>query len=343
MRVRLKGVNSKRKTLADGRHVTYYYAWKGGPRLLGSPGSPEFVAAYNEAVRHRCSPPVGTLLSIMRAYQESGEFRNLAPRTRADYIKQIEKIEREFGDFPLSALPDRRARSEFLAWRDRLAVNSKRQADYAYSVFALVFSWAYDRGLVPLNPCEKSGRLYRGNRCDKIWSGADEEAFLRAAPEHLHLALLLALWTGQRQGDLLRLAWSAYDGARIRLTQGKTGVRVVVPVGAPLKHALDVTKRRSPIILVNTDGKPWTADGFRVSWAKACRKAEIDGVTFHDLRGTAVTRLALAGATEAEIATVTGHSLRDVKTILDSHYLMRDPALAESAIKKLERGTKIPD
>ena len=44
-------------------------------------------------------------------------------------------------------------------------------------------------------------------------------------------------------------------------------------------------------------------------------------MTFHDLRGTAVTRLALAGCTEAEIATITGHSLRDVRAILDTHYL----------------------
>jgi len=69
----------------------------------------------------------------------------------------------------------------------------------------------------------------------------------------------------------------------------------------------------------------------------------IVGVTFNDLRGTAVTRLALAEATEAEIATVTGHTLRDVRSILDAHYLNRDPALAESAIRKLERRTKSPD
>jgi hypothetical protein len=56
-----------------------------------------------------------------------------------------------------------------------------------------------------------------------------------------------------------------------------------------------------------------------------------------------VTRLALAGATEAEIATITGHTLRDVRSILDSNYLHRDPALAETAIKKLESRTKIPD
>jgi hypothetical protein len=43
---------------------------------------------------------------------------------------------------------------------------------------------------------------------------------------------MLALWTGQRQGDLLRLPWSGYDGSVIRLKQGKTGARVTVPVGA---------------------------------------------------------------------------------------------------------------
>jgi hypothetical protein len=40
MRVRLKGLNSITKKLADGSRRTYYYAWKGGPRLEGKLGSP---------------------------------------------------------------------------------------------------------------------------------------------------------------------------------------------------------------------------------------------------------------------------------------------------------------
>jgi hypothetical protein len=51
----------------------------------------------------------------------------------------------------------------------------------------------------------------------------------------------------------------------------------------------------------------------------------------------------LVGATEAEIATITGHSLRGVRAILDTHYLSRDPKLGDSAITKLEKGTKSPD
>jgi integrase len=84
------------------------------------------------------------------------------------------------------------------------------------------------------------------------------------------------------------------------------------------RHSLDATTKRSTIILTTADGKPWTAAGFRASWRKACAKAGIEGLTFNDLRGTAVTRLALAECTEPEIATITGHSLRDVRSILDA-------------------------
>ena len=125
-----------------------------------------------------------------------------------------------------------------------------------------MLSWALNRGLVMVNPCEKAGRLYRGSRADKVWTAADEATFIGRAPKHLHLALLLALWTGQRQGDLLRLPWSAYNGTHIRLRQSKTGARVVIPVGTPLKTMLDVTPKRRTVILTSTALKPWTADGF---------------------------------------------------------------------------------
>ncbi|WP_426027673.1 tyrosine-type recombinase/integrase [Brevundimonas sp. TWP2-3-4b2] len=346
MRVRLKGINRISKRLADGSTVTYHYAWKGGPRLNGKPGSPEFIASYNEAVNARKLTPEGTMRSILDAYESSSDFKSLADRTRADYKKHLRAIAGEFGDFPLAALNDRRSRGEFLAWRDRLATTSRRGADYRFAVFARALSWAFNRGLTAINPLERPGRLYRANRNDAIWTDSDEAAFLAKAPAHLHLALTLALWTGQRQGDLLRLTWTAYDGQSIRLKQRKTGARVALPVGAPLKAALDtakVSKKDAVTILTTEAGTSWTESGFRASWRKACVKAGVSDVTFHDLRGTAVTRLALAGCIEAEIATITGHSLRDVGSILDSHYLKRDGGLAESAIRKLETRTKTPN
>jgi integrase len=260
-------------------------------------------------------------------------------------------IEREFGDLPIAALTDRRTRTIILEWRDKLASASDRQADYKLAVLSSIISWALDRGMVPTNPCRRPGLKYAGgSRADKIWSVDDEQAFYARAPGDMHLPMLMALWSGQRQGDLLRLQWFAYDGTDLRLVQQKSirrrrsgsktkPVRIVIKVGAPLKAALDAArggKRPDDHILLNSRGEPWTSDGFRTSWGKACAAAGIDGLTFHDLRGTAVTRLALAGCTEAEIATVTGHRLSDVRSILD-HYLDRSPALADSAIGSSKR------
>jgi integrase len=343
MRVRLKGLNSIRKRLADGTYRTYWYAWKGGPPLRGEPGTPEFTHSYNEACARKVAPPTGKLLHVLQQYQASDGFLSLADETRRGYVKLIVRIEHEFSDFPLAALTDRRTRGIFMAWCDRLAISSRRQADYAWTVLARILSWALDRGLVAANPCARGGRLYRGSRAEKVWTTDDESVFLARAPAHLHLALMLALWTGQRQGDLLRLPWSSYDGTHIRLRQSKTGRRVVIRVGAPLKAMLDVTPRRSPIMLRSTYGQPWTTNSFQVAWGRACKAAGIVGVTFHDLRGTAVTRLAIAGCTESEIVTITGHSLRGARAILDTHYLNRDPALGESAITKLETRTNSPN
>src|SRR6516165_5026842 len=95
--VRLKGLNRTRKRLADGRIETYYYAWKGGPRLHGRPGTPEFQASYNEAVAKKLAPQHGIMLAVLSAFQNSHDFLELAPRTRSDYISKIKLIEKRFG------------------------------------------------------------------------------------------------------------------------------------------------------------------------------------------------------------------------------------------------------
>jgi integrase len=225
----------------------------------------------------------------------------------------------------------------FLDWRDQLARTSLRQADYAYGTLARILAWAHNRGLVANNPCAKGGKLYHGTRVDKIWSDDDVARFLLTAPSSLRLAMLLAINTGQRQGDLLRLPWSAYDGLEIKLRQRKTGQHVPIPVADALKAALDAASRQSPIILTNSEGKPWSESGFQGAWKKATTRAGIHGLTFHDLRGTAVVTLARAGCNEVEIYSITGHKPGDVRAILTAHYLPRDAEVAVNAIAKLNQ------
>jgi integrase len=219
-----------------------------------------------------------------------------------------------------------------------------RKADYAWTVLARVLAVAKDRGLIAVNVCERGGRLYEADRAEKIWLPEHIKAFCDVASPELQFALLMALWTGQRQGTLIEIAWSQYDGTHIRLQpnkqrRGKKKKRIVIPVGVPLKAALDARRpeKAEGAILRNSFGEPWTSDGFRASWGKAFDKAKLGDADlhFHDLRGTAVTRLALSDCTTAQIAAITGHSPRDVDEILKAHYLGGQAELAEQAIVKL--------
>jgi integrase len=336
MRVHLKGIHSATVKLADGKRVTYRYAWRGGPRLVGEPGSPEFIASYMAAHASRREPDRAKFQSIIVGYKASQDFQGLRASTKDDYLKHLAHIEKAFGDLPLAALDDARVTRDFLEWRDSMA-KKPRTADYRFTILMVLLSWARGRGITTYRPPERIDRLYHADRSEKIWEETHIAAFMAVASEPLQRALVLAHETGQRQGDLLRLGWSAYDGTWIRLRQSKTGRRVSIPVTRRLRAVLENSKRTATVILTNKRGTAWTANAFDKAWRKACRKANITGLTFHDLRGTAVTRLAEAECSAAEIASITGHSMRDVGTILDV-YLARTGKIALAAIAKLERG-----
>jgi integrase len=263
----------------------------------------------------------------------------VAEKTQKDYRRYLRMIEEEFRTMPLNVVQDLRARGKFKAWRDQFA-STPRTADYLWTTLARVLAVAKDRDLIAVNVCERGGRLYEADRAEIIWLPDHIKAFYAVASPELQFALLVALWIGQRQGDLIRLTWTQYDGNHVRLRQGKTKKRVVIPVGATLKTGLDAKRpaKSDGTILRNTFGEAWTGDGFRASWGKAFTRAKLEdaGLHFHDLRGTAVTRLALSGCTVPQIAAITGHSPRDIEGILESRYLGGKLELAEQAIAKLD-------
>jgi integrase len=113
--------------------------------------------------------------------------------------------------------------------------------------------------------------------------------------------------------DLRRLPWSVYDGRVFKVRQRKTGAYVPVPVSEELKAALDATPRICPVIVTSRDGRPWSESGFQSAWGKAAARAGIKGLTFRDLRGTAVVTLARAGCNAVEIYSITGHKPSDVQ------------------------------
>ena len=345
-RHKIVGVHEVRRKLASGETVIYRYAWRGGPRIKAEPDTHEFLVEYVKLTRDReDTKRDGTLPGLIYVYRQSAAYTTLKPSTKRSYDAAMDEIEAEFVDMPISAISQRGARSLFLDWRDQF-LDTPRKADMVLTVLARILSVARDRELIDRNPLEKVEKLSDGTRRDKIWTDKQVAAFKAKASKKLSLAMDLARWTGQRQGDLLTLPWSAYDGTHISLRQSKTGRHVRIRVSEELKAILDSTPREAATILTTARGTParaadgqrrsvtrsWTSDGFRASWGKVCSKAKIEGVTFHDLRGTFVTLAYRNGASIKEIAEVTGHSERDAEAIIRKHYLAGD-----AAVTKLER------
>jgi integrase len=312
-----------------------YYHRRTRKRIHGVPGTPEFLASYIDA--GRVEQPVGsqTLGELVQRYRQSRDFSSKALRTRQSYDEHLAHIAHVWGAMPLDVVDDRSFRRGIKEERDRIADRSERGADYFVAVLSIVLSHAVDEGLIDHNYAKGVRRLYKADRADKVWSDADIAAFQVVASPALRLAVRLALDTGQRQGDLLRLPWSAFDGSTISLRQSKTAAFVIIPCTIELRAALESAPRRSTLILTNSRGKPWTSDGFRTSWHKTAKAAGVQGVTFNDLRGTAVTRLAEAGCTVPEIASITGHTLKSAATILE-RYRARTHRQASAAIEKLD-------
>lgn len=336
MRIRLKGINTVKRKLAGGQTRTDYYYRKTGVKLTGEPGTPEFLRSYEAAAKapsHK--PATDTVSGLIRQYCASPQWTKLAESTREIGRLNLKAVEERWGTTPLVHVENRKIRAILLRWHDKLAETHPRAADNKVAAMARVFSWGLNRGLIDYNPLETFERAYRSDRAELIWLPEHVSAFEAVASPELRLALQLGLHTGQRQGDLLRLPWSSFDGEAISLTQGKSRRKVWIPCTDALRRQLEGAPKRATTILTKGDGTSWTKDAFYAAWKAAFKAAAIrEDLHFHDLRGTAVTMLSEAGCTAQEIATITGHTLVSVNKILEV-YSARTKPLARSAITKL--------
>jgi hypothetical protein len=172
-------------------------------------------------------------------------------------------------------------------------------------------------------------------------------------------AVMLGLYTGQRQGDRLALEDAGLIEGRRNFRQGKTGVIVAIRETPALAARLEAARARvaeiklklgtrpTEIVVDETTGHPYNEHTYRHVFAQMRALAvqgsnalalapcpSLEGKREQDLRDTTVTWMARGGASLAEIAGVTGHSLQSIHQIL-KHYLAITPELADSAIAKL--------
>lgn len=339
MKTRLIGVHKVNKTLVDGSVATYYYAWRGGPRITSKPGTNAFTVEFARLMRGRAelvSSSKNSLGDLIAQYTASGDFQSLKPNTKRGNERSLGLLKAEFANLPISAIEARGSRKLFLAWRDTMK-ETPAAADFHLSVLAKIFAWAKDKEIILRHPLEKFHRLHDGgNHKDAIWMPSQLNTILTKGTPHLVDVVKVALWTMQRQGDVLTMPTIAYDGGRLWITQGKTNQRVRV---RPPEEIMPIIERaiakKQQRILVNSHGDNWSSDGFRASFNLEKHRLGITGVRFHDLRGTGISYAYAYGMDIEHIAEISGHSRGECERIIRRHYLA-----GSDIIDAIRSGTK---
>lgn len=157
-------------------------------------------------------------------------------------------------------------------------------------------------GLV--NPAKAVRKPAPGRVRERRLAGDEEARILAAAAPVFRGAIILAMETSMRRGELAALRWSDVDPARAvaRVREAKNGDPRDVPLSLRALDALRELPRRLDGLVVGL-----TPDGLTQAWARACGVAGVVGLRWHDLRHEAISRLFERGWSVAEVAAVSGH------------------------------------
>lgn len=302
--------------------------------------------------------PTRTCEALWQVYQDSPKWQKLAAVTRRDYKSKIGVFLDEFGPEHVAALT---MADLYSWWEDLYKARGHAMANGIVACTRAMLSYGTKKGWRVDNPAKALGIETVTPRV-VVWSPSEVEDFVAKADALGFVgvgdAVAIGLHTCQRQGDVLHLEFLSAENGRSKFKQGKTGARVSVPFTPPLRDRIEAIKQRrraGPVaelqlkgeLVRDRGGKHYTRETFgrdfravRRAVAEDQRRAgqaepTILGRQYLDLRDTGITRLALAGATVAEIRAISGHSLETIHKVL-AHYLALDDRMADAAIAKLK-------
>lgn len=236
--------------------------------------------------------------------------------TAAEVARIVEKrIKPGLGAIKIADL----TRSDIKAWHQEMSATpyeANRALAYCSRMLSLV---ATDWELREDNPCigvkrfpeHPRERFFTDDELAKIGAAlSTAEADDREAPGFILLVRLLAT-TGMRLGEALALTWPNVDlsGRAIRLPAAKTkGGARTVHLGAASVAILDTIEERDGYVIRGLDpSKPLPVSTAEKAWQRLRERAGIPDGRLHDLRHTAGTFAALAGANAFAVRDLLGH------------------------------------
>jgi integrase len=237
-------------------------------------------------------------------------------------------------------LQARAARDALMPARQNATVDRYIAAERA------AWNWGRSAGLVP-NDRAWPPRLMLTEPDARVryLSDAELSAVLKAAKAHspaVYAAVTVALATGVRQGEMLRLTWADVDFTRstIRLLLTKNGTARSVHMPVIAAEALKAVKAGTVVgarVFLYTDGTPLDQDRLNREWRRVRAAAGLTDFRWHDFRHSCASFLAQNGATLLEIGSVLGHK-RAQTTLKYAHLAEGKAVTGHAALDAKLRG-----
>ena len=252
-------------------------------------------------------------------------------------VTTIKKLVDVFGDYyiqsEITPLAVEKYKSRRLNEVKPSTVN--RELDVLKSMFNRAIEW----GMTDSNPAKNVKKFVVDNRRVRFLSLEEINRLLEASSEDLYGILVVALNTGMRKGEILRLKWKYIDfqNGMIYLPSelSKNKYRREIPMNSVLMATLKKLHETADGEYVFhgrfKDGKP--PIDVRKSFAAALKKAGIEDFRFHDLRHTFCSQLVASGVDIYTVMELAGH--RSIKMTM--RYAHLAPGQKKDAVEILAR------
>ena len=284
--------------------------------LPGTPGSPQFIAAYEAALAAE-RPPIGrkhgegTIGDLVVSFYRSAYFENLKPQSQRLYRLVLDKFAQEDGHRLVHDMPRRVAMSII----EDIGATRPGMANLTLKAMRRLFAYAIKRDLREDNPFVGIESYKLGTH--HTWTDAEIAAYetVWRVGTRERLAFDLLLYTGQRVGDVAAMRRSDLCNGAIHVKPEKTGDELVIPLHPNLVRSMKACPAKGLSLIGQANGRPISGAGLSSIIERAARAAGLpDKCVPHGLRKARMRRLAERGATTKEIASVSGHkTLKEVE------------------------------
>jgi enterobacteria phage integrase len=309
--------------------------------LPGTPGSPQFMGAYESALSAE-KPPIGrrhkegTIGDLVASFYTSAQFMKLKPRSQRVYRLVLDKFRQEDGHRLVRDMPRRVAMNII----EDIGATRPGMANLTLKAMRRLFAYAVKKELRSDNPFVGIESYKLGTH--HTWTDAEIAAYeaVWQIGTRERLAFDLLLYTGQRVGDVAAMRRSDIRNGAIRLRPEKTGDDLVVPHVIPihpnLARSMKAYQSKGLTLIGQANGRPISGGGLSSLIERSARAAGLPAkCVTHGLRKARMRRLAERGATTKEIASVSGHkTLKEVERYTEAADQAR---LARAAMAREEQ------